>query len=933
MHADYSSSCRAPRTISLEPQCKQLVGRLSVSVKPNPRVSELQTVDMHALPTCSSFALALTFLLLISAGQWVAGSRFNRDPASEPSSAQIHNIYRISFAHQNYYALAQAGLLKESDVPPEMLTDQLQPDGSFVKYDFSFNTSHFIPRSFNIKWLISLEDRLAMQIYDRDSDMELAAGPQVNQKLCGLHLDYMNHMAQNYMQNFTHSTEYSIFRIMSSFDMPRQGLSRGNFYFAGDHDLCVDQKLNVMRSELARSAGHSAANQYFRSLNKSQPAPSSWLNSLLAWLRHYLGPFVGLRRPLEHVKLDKYRDRLHGQDMRFCAAAIRWPDWPNSTHHKRNVNYRVATCLPKTCDSRSLELYRDKIKRLMDIRGEKYFDGYYIDQLYCLPDADSPFMNPFNYTSSRNFIIFNAIWLSLVLIVSLIDIARACCEHTGLATISSREMLSNPGTSKLYKLYLFLDCWSVRKNLRKFLTANRPKIERDQIVLEARQKQGRLAFDLGPFEGIKVLSAFPVIVAHACVIIFPSVWNPEVGHHIMSRTWMTFNHVICPASVNIFFVITGVLTMRILLKNQRPNLLKPTFWLQFVVYRYLRVVPLYLLLFWFMRSTYRFLGDGPYWDYGTSDSALVRMCQTESWWRVLLPTANFHSPGEHCLGVGWYLASDIQFALVTPFFIVPYLKSAFWGHLTVSVGVLFCYLNHIYYYYRVSGDPLGIFDWSLMTLTRVLNENSSGYVYPQYRCLAYLIGIATGYISLQYERGEIKKWPRWFVIFSKIYTFVLIYLLVFTTSITTIIPLYNSSLIRVLNALYNGSLHLIMSIGVALFTLLICTGYFRWYAKLMGSTFMKIMANTTLAETLIHIPLIFYHVQQSRSLPELNMHYVVTQTTTWFVEALIVAAIVHVIYELPMRRLTTKFLIVYSGSSSKKTTKANVRDVSKQKNN
>lgn len=868
---------------------------------------------------------SIYFALLIASGLVnepirVEGTRIRLHPNEEPESDQIYNNYRMLRADPNLYYLKSAGLLEDQDIGAEMLEDERGPDGKFLKGNFMFNSSEFLRKEATIKWFIPYEERQALQVYDDPHDMDLAMGSQVDREFCGLHLDYMLHQIKKHHTNLINTTESSIFNIMNSFSSPTLGLSLGNHVFPGDYQSCIGTKLNVIKHELDR-VNRSLSDRYFAVANGNDYnyEKSSFIPDII---RHNVGPFVGFPRERKRVSLHKVRDRLQALPMRYCFISIRWPEWSNSSFYRRNFALRTAACLPKTCDSTSLNYHADKIKQLADTQMTDYQSGYYIEQLYCLPDEKSELRNPFNYTNTTAFIVFNLIWLSLVVISTMIyaymskDISRKLNFETHQYELSTWEENS---------WWLFLSSWCLQKNLRNFLVAKRGQTtklskssggnKRGSISALEKLKTFRLNFE--PLEGFKVVSSLSVIASHACTVTFGAAWNVKQGHTLISNSWLAMMNVVCPAVVDNFFVVTGIITARILFQTSHTTLCKPIFWLKFIVYRYVRIIPLYLFVHWFLQSTFRFIGSGPFWDYGTSHSAWSKVCRDESMWTILLPSANFKSPAAHCNGVGWYIANDFQFSLVTPIFIILLLKKPLVGYMTIIGSSLAIMVNHVNYYYHADQDPRGVFEWSQMSLTRVLDDTTAGYVYPQYRVLAYLIGLAAGHVLHRYEIGEIKQWPRSFQLYGKVFFFASTYLLCFTPYITSIINLDDQETVRLLASIFSGLLHGLTAITAAVFILLLCTGYLPYFSYLYSMSFLKPLANISLSILLIHIPIQFYHVQTLRSLPELSSYHFITTTFIWAIEAYLVAMAVHVLYELPLRKFLIKLvlnLLAYSQS-------------------
>jgi len=310
-----------------------------------------------------------------------------------------------------------------------------------------------------------------------------------------------------------------------------------------------------------------------------------------------------------------------------------------------------------------------------------------------------------------------------------------------------------------------------------------------------------------------------------------------------------------------------------------------------------------------MHSYFRFLGSGPFWDYGTSASATTRVCRDESWWEVVIPTANFKSPTAHCNSVGWYLANDMQFTLIVPFIIILYLRRPILAHFTVAITCVAVMANHIRYYMSSEADQRGVFESSMMLLSRVTDDEAIGYVSPQYRCSAFLIGMAAGQLLNQYGLSKVRRWPGAFVMYGKVFLLIISYLIAFMPYIISLVPLDNENFVRLLAATLNGTLHSITSTAAAIFVLLLCTGHFPLAGRFLSLKFFSPPANAALSTLLVHIPLIYYHTLTFRRLPELSGYFMFQYMTLWCIEAFLLAALVHVLFELPLRRFLIKLMI------------------------
>lgn len=884
------------------------------------------------------FLAVSNLVLILLLIEQVSGTRIRLFHDGEPESGAIYNNNRWLFADRSYFYLAAAGLLDKSDISGELFEDTKDANGNYKKANFEFKVSELFRKARSLTWFIPLQERMALHVYDNPDEMNLSGGPKVNQQKCGLLLDYMLFMIDKHYQHFTNSTEYSIFNIMTSYGSPMAGFVAGQAIFPGDYRTCIGHKLNVMKKDLIK-VDKFQAERFFQENKKALQSESFFRNLI----NNYINPFIGVvqaSKENENELIKKHSKKLRLVSSKYCMAGLRYKEWKNNTYEKRNMVIRIGTCLPEYCDSNSLTLFHDKIKRLTEVQMADYFKGYYIENLYCLPDEDSALRNPFNYTNSTLFIIFNVLWLFLITLATLIKLIKSYLKKGYSSNRKLRDNSSSDSSQTLIvnkqeaTLWNYLKCWSLITNWNRFFGEKRSKAEivaeqdHESNVGTSKIIEGNLV-DLEPLEGVKIVSSFAVIISHCYMVFFAATWNSIYGHDLITKSFIATTITICPSVVDLFFVITGILTSYLFFRDSKEMLTKVNFWIQFFIYRYLRIVPLYILAHWFLQSYFRFLGSGPFWDYGTSESAWQSVCYNDSIWGIVFPMANLKSPSSVCNSVGWYLANDIQATLVTPFFIILFLKNALLAYATTLTIVLAMILNHVRYYYQFPIESRGGLEFSLMTLSQVTDDAALGYVEPQYRLVAYLIGLVAGFLLYSYEKGEIKEWSRWFIYLCKVSCWIWVIITGSLPYISNLLPMQNLKLIHLLGSVLSGTLHGLTSFVAAAFILLLVTGHYPLLSKLLRGKIFRRYSKASMSTLLIHIPLVFYHSNTMRTLPDLNMYFLITATFLQIVESFILSVFVHILYELPMRRFFMKVLLGMFAPKPEKSDSKNSTETSK----
>ena len=128
-------------------------------------------------------------------------------------------------------------------------------------------------------------------------------------------------------------------------------------------------------------------------------------------------------------------------------------------------------------------------------------------------------------------------------------------------------------------------------------------------------------------------------------------------------------------AVDTFFWMTGLLTALALLKQMRKMRAGSLSWFRrypvFLVGRWVRLTPLVLVAILWTIGVNDALGDGPFWALQGDSAACAK-----SWWADILYVENLVAlaagPENICLGHLWYLSCDMQFYLLAPLLVFPY---------------------------------------------------------------------------------------------------------------------------------------------------------------------------------------------------------------------------------------------------------------------
>ncbi|CAM9228319.1 unnamed protein product, partial [Phaeothamnion confervicola] len=282
--------------------------------------------------------------------------------------------------------------------------------------------------------------------------------------------------------------------------------------------------------------------------------------------------------------------------------------------------------------------------------------------------------------------------------------------------------------------------------------------------------------ELSCFEGLRVLSMLWVVLGHILAVqASVGYTNPEAVFPPNGLVSQLVGQLFFSArfAVDTFFFVSGFLVVYVMLRrfgssmddggdgsNGRNGgkgggngrgLGRLSDWLPFFyVHRILRITPIYMvcLLVWWKVAV--FLGEGPFWYRW---QYFIALCD-RSWWTNLLYVNNvvpWHtSETEECFYHTWYLANDMQFYVVSPFFIVLYLRNKALGA-AATVGVLLASVGAMMWgtYAR---------QWSALTFDGawVVAYSEETYTQPWARIVPYLLGMM---LAMFWDEKK-RRWPR-----------------------------------------------------------------------------------------------------------------------------------------------------------------------------
>lgn len=407
---------------------------------------------------------------------------------------------------------------------------------------------------------------------------------------------------------------------------------------------------------------------------------------------------------------------------RYCFGAYRSKNWPNETIDL-SYAYKIGACLPRSCNSRSItssKEYLNKIDQL--IRFNLIFESnglanrqlYELIDLYCPPADDSLFRSPFYDNLSTILIIVAIIWFVLIIYATIEPVSKEAA---------------------------LLSYFDLRLSWERFVKVNKNSPQLEGV------------------NALKNIVMFWLVISHVYLLNLSSTPNlldlrSELNGSFVGSFILQGQHGVPP-----FFIISGLLVGQKYLIRSSNNGLNVK---KFILHRYIRLLPMYLLIYAYIKKFAHLISSGPIWDYGVSGESEARQCMMESWLVPILMLANFIPPFSHCILTGWHISNDFQIYLLLPFLLKIYQKSRFKGTLLVLVSFLATHLYHIWNFYSATRYTYRQFAHEpfLFGPTVIIGRLAYDYVNPFGRFGTYFLGVALADLSMNTCNNTIERGAR-----------------------------------------------------------------------------------------------------------------------------------------------------------------------------
>ena len=625
-------------------------------------------------------------------------------------------------------------------------------------------------------------------------------------------------------------------------------------------------------------------------------------------------------------------------------------------------------CIPKSCHTRSfsknVELFEILVHSQFKLPSELYLDSNLeLDSIFCLPDEDSEFRQlPF---MGRLFVATVTCWLLVgifAIFYNKYNKPNLNREPVKASNIEEEPQTTNfPTKVDTHKSLsrTFLETIDFSASLKDFLEFCNRDTNDSNASQQARSLSSRSQVDFSNLNFIKVLGTVYVVCGHAGLALISYSNNSLFTSKEYETDRMLMVMAIGVFVVDSFFVISAMLLTHGIVKkldvsnlqsdqNREPDHgteesqarkesrdVQMTFYLNFgakyVVKRYLRLIPMYILVFWFNKTIFtHFAVGGPYADYGINSRTTHGACQnSDPWWTPISFTSAWTPMGQKCVPQAWSVSCDLFLVLI----IVP-VSVLLAKRPQIAFGVivlLSAWSSSLAWNAYTTADRakmIEITEGHGESISYALNDLSYLYTSPHYRITVSLVGVIAGYLIFVEARERrklrqdgVKNTENTHIILKvmnclrhpvvtvpitilSIQPYVSAY---FMVEIRRSIPLEDRLLsfeqtnvfYRVLWAISNG----------ILFIRMVTDWKDSSFMQFASGKLWKILVKLNYAVLLIHIHIIHMSLWSPTHMRMFSMSRAFYDFFACFSMSLPIAAILYVIFENPIDKLVRKMII------------------------
>lgn len=611
---------------------------------------------------------------------------------------------------------------------------------------------------------------------------------------------------------------------------------------------------------------------------------------------------------------------------RFCWARLNIDRHLNSILRSRKKTtfepgshvLSVGICIPESCHSSSFTRYEHLFQRLVGMQFKLPQSMYLeeklrVESVFCLVDDESELAAlP---TSGKLVLAFMLLWLLSTLFVT-----------TFIASDSYLEEEKSGDT--------WLECLDLKRSWRDFVGDKRKAV--GPIEDKGAQQARRVEFNtLNP---VRWLGCAFVVWAHALLVRMGFSQDQLHLPYLLETETSGGLVIVSSAVVDTFFAITGILMAYITMRRSagptqqsvvavirtpadqatdgnstnkkaapRTSLTRQFIvaYSQIVRARYLRLLPLLVLIYAFKRTVFVYLGSGPLWDFGLNRETAYGACKQESWLVPFAFWSSFKPLSRQCLMQSWSVSCDMYATVfLAPVLIIMTRRPKVATFMLAAI----CLLSYQWLLVAISrldpGDGFAVRDLRAQGMGAIYARISHVYTYPMYRISSFAIGMLAGHALHWYEADESRQWPGWFrgpgTKFSLFYI----------ASVFTLLA--NGSKLR--HAIHPFHLLLFpsfMTLGKLLWALSNCLVFLRmmtdWNQSFLmraaAGKFWQALSKLNYGILLMHFDLLFLDISWPPQGNLNNMYSIFQAFTTVYLVSSGLSLLTFVVFENPMDKL------------------------------
>lgn len=504
-------------------------------------------------------------------------------------------------------------------------------------------------------------------------------------------------------------------------------------------------------------------------------------------------------------------------------------------------------------------------------------------------------------------------------------------ERQRQANLSSRTSSSSSLSTWLNDspaVIKILQALSIKETLKEFQKP--PELLRQPDAVK------KLRINLNALDSIKCLCCILVIFGHIIFIHMQHLSNIthtiELSHQIYPRFLIAFFNF-----VDTFFIISGMLTAYFIFKRFNKNTFSnPIIWIYISLLRLLRLSPVYILVFWYIKTLSVYISDGPVWDYGTDKNSNKGLCINDHWWKSILYFGNWGTMQPLCILPAWSIIVDSQYSLVVPPILFLIFKHKRLGYLTLLLAIV------------VSTTKMS---FQLANQTAVRTSDMAKirlHVYPLISRFAaefyntawnrigpVAIGIIGGHMLYLYDIQVIRRWPWFmrgalfkFILFLHVFIFMLPAIGRFTDN-----PESSNETDMTIFILSNATIKPIWSLINTIFLLRLITDLRRHsvLARLMSHNIWHCLGKLCFTSYLIHYEVIITLLKsRQEGLIDPNWSNALREFSTAFLISTLISYFIYILYEAPINKLITLCLAKPKNTIPNKNHKEEMIEISGQ---